>query len=81
MGKTVMTLKENSNCSCFESWLQEYKSRLQQVHLQGCLSNGDQSAGLVSGTGELDRQEDDSAPSSPAAAGESYVAFARAVIV
>ena len=66
-----MTLKENSNGNCFADWLQEYKTRLQEVHLQGCLANGEQANGQVASDSNPDQQANDNAPSSPARAGET----------
>jgi hypothetical protein len=66
-----MTLKENSNGSCFEAWLQEYKVRLQKVHLQACPRNG--STSVSASDAAIEQQEENKVPSSPAAAGDTYV--------
>ena len=72
-----MTLKENSSGNCFAAWLQEYKARLQQVHVQGNGNNG-QCAAAASSNPDAEQHADKKKSSSPAAAGEAYVERALA---
>jgi hypothetical protein len=75
-----MTLKENSNGDCFAAWLQEYKARLQQVHVQGNGNNG-RCATPASSNADAEQQADEKKSSLPAAAGETYGSFQPAVIL
>lgn len=74
-----MTLKENSNRNCFAAWLHEYKTRLQQVHVQGNGDNGQCAA--AASKPDAEQQAEDAKPSSRAAASETYGSLQPAVIL
>lgn len=74
-----MTLKENSNGNCFAAWLQEYKTRLQQVHVERNGNNG-QCTAAASGKPDAEQRAEEKKSSSPAVAGESSALLQRPLV-
>jgi hypothetical protein len=67
-----MALKENSNGNCFEAWLCEYKTRLEQVCVRPSLTNNRDKNVDASNDTHWEQEPNDKAASPPALAGEIY---------